>query len=130
MVETELVNDDIAKGFKAIKALDIDGIDVRSALWLHVPDVSEYRFVLALPVVDREGPEAGYRVVQRSFKKHQVELPLRRVSVVETSEPLLRGIHKSVGNVGPNGDFDSQARLGPQVINGFVIDDAWIYRSS
>ena len=130
MVETDLVNDDIAKGFKAVEALDRDGVDVRSALWLHVPDVSEYRLVLALSVVDREGPDAGYRVVQRSFKKHQVELPLRRVSVVQTSEPLLRGIHRSVGNVGPDGELDSEARLGPQVIDGFVIDDAWIYRSS
>ena len=130
MVETELVNDNIAKGFKAIEALDKDGIDIRSAVWLHVPEVSEYRLVLALPVVDREGPEAGYRVVQRSFARHDVELPLRRVSVVQTSEPLLRGIHRAVGNVGPEGDLDSQARLGPQIIDGFVIDDAWIYRSS
>ena len=90
MVETALVASDIEDGKKAVEALDAERADLRSALWLYVPDASEWRLILSLPVVDHDGPEAGYKLVQRALRKHHVSLPLRRISVVGVSEPLAR----------------------------------------
>jgi hypothetical protein len=130
MVETELVTEDIADGERAVKALDDEQAGVRSAFWLYDRDAAEYRLILALPTVDREGPETGYKLVQRAFVKHRIPLPLRRVVVVGVNEPLPRGVHRAVGSISDAGAESMRARLGRRVINGITIDDAYVYRST
>jgi hypothetical protein len=130
MVETELVTEDIANGERAVKALDDEQAGVRSAFWLYDRDAAEYRLILALPSVDREGPEAGYKLVQRALVKHRIPLPLRRVVVVGVNEPLPRGVHRAVGSITDTGAESMRARLGRRVIDGITIDDAYVYRST
>ena len=54
---------DIEKGKELLKALDKKGVNVRTAFWRYIPEASEWRLVLAMPLVDREGPRAGYEAV-------------------------------------------------------------------
>lgn len=130
MVETELVTDDIANGDRAVKALDEEQADVRSAFWLYDRDAAEYRLILALPAVDREGPETGYKLVQRAFMKHDVPLLLRRVVVVGVNERLPNGVHRALGSIRDAGGTTMRARLGRRVIDGLSIEDAYVYRST
>jgi hypothetical protein len=130
MVETELVTEDIANGERAVKALDEEQAGVRSAFWFYDRDAVEYRLVLALPVVDREGPEIGYKLTQRAFIKHDVRLPLRRVVVVGVSEPLPTILHRALGEIRDSDAITIRARLGRQVVDGLTIEDAYVYRST
>lgn len=131
MVEAELVTDDIANGEKAVKALDEEHVDVRSAFWFYDRDAAEYRLILAFPAVDREGPTSGYKLVQRAFLKHHVPVPLRRVVVMGVNESLPKGVHRAVGSVPADAGGESiRARLGRRVIDGLTIDDAYVYRST
>src|SRR6266511_2219620 len=131
MVETELVSDDIASGEEAVKALDSEDADVRSAFWFYDRDATEYRLILALPAVDREGPASGYKLVQRALLKHRVPLPLRRVVVMGVNEPLPKGVHRAVGSIPADAGGESiRARLGRRLVDGLTIDDAYVYRST
>lgn len=129
MVETELVTEDIANGERAVKALDEEQAGVRSAFWFYDRDAAEYRLVLALPVVDREGPEPGYKLVQRAFIKQRVPLPLRRVVVIGVNEPLPKIVHRALGDIRDSGTT-IRARLGRQVVDGLTIEDTYVYRST
>lgn len=130
MAETELVAADIASGERAVRALDSENAELRSAFWFYERDASEYRLVLALPAVDREGPEAGYRLVQRVLTKHHVPLPLRRVVVVGVNTSLPKGIRRVVGVISDTDDDAIRARLGRRIVDGLTIDDAYVYRST
>jgi hypothetical protein len=128
MVETELVTDDIVDGRKALDALDAEGAGVRSALWLYVPDAAEWRLILSLPIVDREGPEAGYKLVQKALAKHSVFLPLRRISVVGTTEPIAARLRRFLKTTPPAGA--ANIKLRSTVLDGIVIEGAHVYRST
>ena len=127
MVETALVTSDIDAGKRAVDALDAEKADLRSALWLYVPDASEWRLILSLPIVDREGPEAGYKVVQRALAKHEVSLPLRRISVVGVSEPLPQRLRRFV-RTPAIGTSDISIRS--SFLDGQLIEGAHVYRST
>jgi hypothetical protein len=131
MVEKELVTDDIASGEDALKAPDKERVKVRSAFWFYDPDSAEYRLILAMPAVDREGPSKAYKLVQRALLKHRVKLPLRRVVVMGVNEPLPKGVRRVVGSVPPDSEGERiRARIGRRVVDGLTIEDAYVYRSS
>jgi hypothetical protein len=127
VVETALVTSDIDAGKKVVEALDQEHADVRAALWLYVPDASEWRLILSLPIVDREGSEAGYKLVQRALTKHEVPLPLRRISVVGVSEPLARRLRRFV-KTPPIGTSDIS--ISSSSLDGLLIEGAHVYRST
>jgi hypothetical protein len=127
VVETALLTSDIDAGKKVIDALDAECADLRSALWLYIPDASEWRLVLSLPAVDREGPEGGYKLVQRALAKHDVDLPLRRVAVVGVAEPLAQRLRRFVRTPAIG---TSDISINSTSVDGFVIEGAHVYRST
>jgi len=127
MVETALVAPEIEAGHALLHALDREDVEVPSALWLYIPDAGEWRLILALPLVDKEGPEAGYRVVQRALGKIAIPLPLRRISVVGVSEPLPQRLRRFVRT---SATGTSDIRIGSTVVDGFRIEGAHVYRST
>jgi hypothetical protein len=127
VVETALLTPDIDIGKSVVEALDAENADLRSALWLYFSDAAEWRLMLSLPVVDRHGPEAGYRLVQRALQNHHVSLPLRRITVVGTEEPLPSRLRRlirtpALGTSGINVSSTS--------VDGLMIEGAHIYRST
>jgi hypothetical protein len=131
MVEAELVTDDIASGEEALKALDQERVNVRSAFWFYDRDPAEYRLILAMPTVDREGPSKAYKLVQRALLKHRVDLPLRRIVVMGVNEPLPKGVRRALGSVPADTEGESiRARIGRRVVDGLIIEDAYVYRAT
>ena len=127
MVETALLTSDIDTGKRVIGALDAESADLRSALWLYIPDSSEWRLVLSLPAVDREGLRAGYRLVQRALAKHRVDLLLRRIDVMGVAEPLARRLRRYL-RTPANGTSD--ITIQSESVDGYLIEGAHVYRST
>lgn len=128
MVETQLVTDDITLGQKALEALDAESVVVRSAFWFYVPESSEWRLVLALPAVDSDGQEHGYRLVQRTLKKHHVPLMLGRVSVRGVRDPLVDTLRRILRT--PPAPNTSSVNIANTAVNGFIVDGAHVHRST
>lgn len=126
MGSATLVERDIENGRKALEALDAEGLDVRSALWLLQPEVG-WKFVVAIPSVNRRGPLATYQSVRKALARRQVEMPLIDVTVLSTSEDLPKSLRAAV----KTGRKDIQSiRFSRNRIGETFIDDAWIYRSA
>lgn len=131
MVETPLVATDITDGQSAVRALDADRVECRSAFWLYFGEAIEYRLVFVLPEVDRKGSAHGYRLVQRAFLRHGAELPLSRVAVVGLKDRVPHAIHRVVGRAPADANGTPvRPHLGRRYVDGITIEDAYVYRSA
>ncbi len=63
-----MVSPDIQKGEAVVRALDEAGLEVRVASWLRLAEASQWRLVLAMPMVDKEGPRAGYKAIHKVLR--------------------------------------------------------------
>ena len=84
-------------GEKLIRALDDMGVEVRSAFWFFDSDGDEWRLVLSLPLVEREGSKAAYDIIQTALVKAHIKgLFLRQIDVEAPQDPLVSLIRRSV----------------------------------
>lgn len=126
MVETALVEREIALGQVVTEALDCSGLDVRASLWQYMPDVADWWLVIATPLVDEEGPLAAYAWISKVLRQREFndQLPLRRVSAVSPKEPLVRALSRAISTApGPAGIY-----LRNNMIDGVFIEAALVYR--
>ncbi len=126
MDKTALVENDIQLGATATEALQKSkDLRLRASLWLYYPESSEWRLLLATPVVDRKGPLEAYTRIQRALEKTNLarELPLHRVAAVSPKDPLIRALLSNV-KTGPG---LARIRLTHNVIDDVFIDEALIY---
>jgi hypothetical protein len=127
MASETLVSTDIEKGRQVVRALDQRGVEVRSAFWYYLPDSGDWRLILALPLVDREGQRVGYERVQQTLvHEKQTGLPLSRISVVGSADLLPRAIASAI-TTPPKALAD--IRFTHNVVDNVLIEDAYIYRS-
>lgn len=90
------------------------------------PDTSEWRLVLALPLLDREGPRAAYEAIRRALAKRSVDLPLSLISAVSPNDPLVRELRRAVQT--PSKAI-RDIRFTGNVVGNILVEDAHIYRS-
>ena len=124
-----MVSLDIEKGRAVVRALDEAGLDVRAASWLLVAEVSGWRLVLAMPLVDRKGAHAGYQAIHRVLARQPETLanPLGQISVVGLKDPLYRLLRR-VARTGRRAVTD--IRFGDHIGDNVFVEDGYIYRSS
>jgi hypothetical protein len=127
MVAGVLTDEMVQRGAALIRRLDSQGCSPDAALWLYSPDLKEWKLVLAEAKLSRRGPRVGYEIVQRALSSETPELgglPLNLVAITKPDAPLISllssAIHtdRSIGGI----------RFKSSVINGTVIEDAYIYR--
>jgi len=121
-----LVERDIENGKKALQALDAEGLDVRSALWLFEREAG-WKFVLAMPSLKEKGPLATYERVRKALTKSNVEMPLANVTLLSTGEGLPKSLRAAIKT---NRKAIESIRFSHNRIGDTFIDDAWIYRSA
>src|SRR5690349_20516225 len=81
-----LVDRRIDDGERLLRALDAEGLQVTSALWLYSSEWGEWRLVLASPLVDKQGPREVYKRVQQVISTLSgISLRLDQTSVVGKS---------------------------------------------
>jgi len=117
----------IKAGKELVHQLDKIKFTVHAALWLYLPDVNTWRFIIANPEVNTHGPTRAYRKIQNALSRIPQGIPqieLREVTVVDTNDPLISLMR--MGN--STGSEIAGIRFSHNVINGTLIEDAYIYR--
>jgi len=126
---TILVSPDIQLGEAVVRALDEAGLEVRAASWLRLAEAPSWRLVLAMPLVDQEGPRAGYKALHKALAKQPapLALPLGQISVVGLKDPLYRVLRRLVKTARR---AIAAIRVTDNVVDGVLVREAYIYRSS
>jgi hypothetical protein len=125
MVGTTLVEKWVEAGRRLTEALDNSGLEVVASFWFLDSETDEWRLMIAMPLVDREGPLEAYRAIQKALDSmRQVELSLSDISVVSPNHSLVKLLRRAVTTDRTiSGVRFARSRAGDQ-----FIEDSYIYR--
>ena len=127
VVKESLSSEMIFAGIELIRRLDETQFIVSASLWLYIPEINAWRFIIASPEVRTQGPKKAYKKVQSVLSKipeDQPKIPLKDITVYDSNDPLISLLRVSI----KTGDGISGIRFNRNVINGVLIEDAYIYR--
>lgn len=126
MVKETLVERDISDGKKLIKILDKSGFKVRSAFWLYVSELSEWSLFLASDYVDKYGQKKAYEFIQNELLKvASIGISLSSINAVKVNDEMVNLLRMLITT---EPDDLNEIRFTQNVINGVMIEDAFIYR--
>ncbi len=126
---TESLSDSMMKaGAKLVERLDAQNAELKSAFWLYFSEEKSWKLVLASPLVDSLGPRVYYKKIVDINKasKDEETISLNDIGVSNTSNQIVQLIKFAVST----GTGISGLRFSRSTINGFFIEDSYIYRSS
>jgi len=129
MVATQLTDRLVEDGVALVLALDASAIKPRSAFWFLFSDVGSWKLVIADPKLGPDGPRGAYKQIQKVLKKLQKKsnsLVLEDVVLAKPDAPIVE-VMRTALRTGPG---ISGIRFTGNMINGVLIDDAYIYRLS
>jgi hypothetical protein len=127
MATAALVNHDIEVGRRIVATLTRASIPVSVYLWAFIPQLQEWQFMVATPLVDTKGPLAAYGEVNRALQKEGVfdDVPLRRIFLKSPNDKVLKSLERESRAV-PHEAF----RVVNEQIAGSFVEDAYIYHGS
>jgi hypothetical protein len=127
MVKTTLVEKDIQEGKRILTALDKRGLQISAALWLYFSGNEEWKFTIAVPMIKREGPIKTYRFIRSvlaALRPPLKQVSLENITAVKPENEIIQVLKVAI-HTGPG---IHGIRFTRNVINGLLIDDAYIYR--
>jgi hypothetical protein len=126
MVGTILSDKLIKGGEELLKQLDSADVVVNAALWFYFSEADNWKLLISLPTLIPKGPKTAYREVQKALSRVGGEwaLSLKDVAIAKPDAPLLRLLRFGVRT----GHGINHIRFSRNVINGQLIEDAYIYR--
>lgn len=127
MATATLVNSDIEIGRRIVAALTRAAIPVTVYLWAFIPQLQEWQFMIATPLVDSKGPLAAYGEVNKALQKEGIfdDVPLRRIFLRSPNDRVLRSLERESRSV-PQEAF----RVVNEQIAGSFVEDAYLYSGS
>ena len=127
MATATLVNSDIEIGRRIVGARSRASIPVSVYLWAFIPQLEEWQFVIATPLVDTKGPLAAYGEVNKALQREGVfeDVPLRRIFLRSPHDRVLRSLERESRTV-PQEAF----RVVNEPIAGSFVEDAYLYTGS
>jgi hypothetical protein len=129
MAKVPLVERDKEDGKILLRQLDQDEFPVSSAFWYYSSEDERWDLIIASRLVREQGPLAAYRELGETMKRIQAtdfSMDSSRVHLVDEKDfhpSLLRKAIKT-------GTGISGISFGMNVINGTLVEDAYIYRST
>lgn len=127
MVEAALTPRLIQEGAELLQALDAAGLSPDAAFWFYFSDINAWKLVLAEVKVGQDGPREVYKRIQRALgaRSDKIKtLSLDDVAVAKPDDPVVSVIKRAV-RTGPE---TAGMRFSQNVIDGVLIEDAYIYR--
>jgi len=127
MVAMTLTKEMIEAGAALLRKLDSSGVQPNAAFWFYFPDVQQWKLVLAEIKLGESGPRQIYKKIQEVISADQTEmqdLALDDITLAKPDAPIV-GLMRLAIRTGPG---ISGIRFTNNVINGTVIEDAYIYR--
>lgn len=127
MVAKPLTESMIRSGAALVAMLDKRGFALDAALWFYFPDIGEWKLMLAEVKLSREGPRVFYKLIQDTISEagpQLKEVSLDSVVLAVPNAPIISLLSSAI-HTGPG---ISGIRFTNNVVNGTVIEDAYIYR--
>lgn len=126
MVETSLTKEMITAGAALLRRLDNAAMRPDAVFWLYSPDTELWKLVIAEVKVGELGPKEMYRQIQQMLAiLPEIEgLSLDDVSLAKSDAAIVALLRMAI-RTGPE---ISGIRFKNNVINGTLIEDAYIYR--
>jgi hypothetical protein len=128
MVETNLTKELIDAGAKLVEKLDKKGLAPDAAFWLYSPDEQMWKLVLVEATLAKKGPKAAYSAIQKILTSEK-ELGTLRLDDLVLEKPDAR-IVELIRKALRTGSKITGVRFKNNVIDGTLIDDAYIYRAA
>jgi hypothetical protein len=128
MDKTVLVEQDIHEGERLVRDLDNAGLPVLGAMWFHLPEEGVWRYYVATPLVDDEGPRSAYDRIEnvRASTSPPINIPLNSIVAVSPNDPLIGELRIFAGT--PKQPFIGGVSLTKTSIGEIYVDDSYIYR--
>jgi len=125
MATATLVNNDIDIGRRIVAAVTRASIPVAVYLWAFIPQLQEWQFIVATPLVDTKGPLAAYGEVNKALQKEGVfdDIPLRRIFLRSPNDKVLKSLERDSRAVA-----QESFRVVNEQIAGSFVEDAYLYR--
>jgi len=127
MVAKTLTEKMIRSGAELVGMLDKRGFAPDAALWFYFPDIGEWKLLLAEVKLSHQGPRVIYKLIQETIsaaKPELEEVSLDSVALALPDAPVIALLSGAI-RTGPG---ISGIRFTNNVVNGTVIEDAYIYR--
>lgn len=127
VVKESLSSEMISAGAELTRQLDAARLMIDASLWVYTTDSNVWRFIIASPEVRVHGPKWVYKKIQTIILRMPPEqplIPLRDITVVDNQDPLIAMLRLGM----KTGEVVSNIRFSQNVINGVLIEDAYIYR--
>jgi hypothetical protein len=127
VVKEALSSEMIYAGAELTRRLDEAMFILTASLWLYITEAYAWRFIIGSPEVRTNGPKKAYKQIQTVISKmseDQPKIQLKDVTVIDSNDPLISLLRIAVRT----GEGISNVRLTHNVINGVLIEDAYIYR--
>jgi len=128
VVKESLSSEMIVAGKTLTELLDNNHFAVTASLWFFVSEANEWRFIIATPEIKKIGLKESYEKVRSIIHEHlddNFRIALKNISLVDTSDPLI-SLLKMV--LQTDNKKISGVRFSQNMINGMLIEDAYIYR--
>jgi hypothetical protein len=125
---TELVSSLIEAGRRLVEELDKQNARVGSAFWNYDPDVGEWRLMLSMPMVERQGVSAAYDHIGRAMTAAGIRnLYLRQIAPVSPHERVVTAVSRMIRT---RPEAIGAIRLSRNLVGEEWIEDAYVYRST
>jgi hypothetical protein len=128
MVETNLTKELIDTGAKLVQKLDKRGLAPDAAFWLYPPEEQTWKLVLVEVKLAKKGPRAAYAEIQKILESER-EFGNLRLDDLVLEKPDAR-IVELIRKAMRTGSGITGIRFKNNVIDGTLIDDAYIYRAA
>ena len=125
MDQAVLVNMDIERGSEILSILDRAKIKVSVALWAHLAEYEDWRFVLLAKAFDELELRKAYRLLNESLSAEGMGVEKTPVLfILPMTDPFVKELRKMFSRT----KSVEGMRLGGQLIGGRFLKDAFVYR--
>jgi hypothetical protein len=125
MATAALVNQEIELGRRIIATLTRASIPVTVYLRAFIPELEEWQFIVATPLVDSKGPLGAYNEVNRALQRGGIadDIYLATVFLRSPGDRVLKALEKD-SKIVPHEAF----RVVNAPIAGRFVEDAYLYK--
>lgn len=128
LVKESISREMISAGERLSRHLIDSGLTVDGLLWLYDPESNTWRFIVASPEVKSLGPKSVYQklrpIVEELSQQSEEIVAWDDIFVVDSNDPLIQLLRQAI----TTGLAISGIRFSRNIVNGVLIDDAYIYR--
>ncbi len=126
VVKETISSEMIDLGADIVRRLDEAKFAVSAAFWFYLPETNVWRFFIASPGIRLDGVKQAYKKVQSmlsTMPENNPRIELKDISIIDSNDALVSLLKMSIRAEGING-----IRFSKNIINGVLIEDAYIYR--